>query len=116
MRPLFFSHGRRASVVDFSVTTGHTEPAARPVPGVHVLPAQEWLSDDDLARLTAEEREEARREVVRARLAAVQADWKFSRREWAIYLVALVAGLCAVAWLPNPGFGWHFAALGLLAP
>jgi hypothetical protein len=93
---------------DFGPTEGRTLPAVT-VPGVHVLPADEWLSDDDLAQLTAEELEEARREVVRARLAAVQREWKISRREWLLYIVALVSTVALAAWLPEPwaGYGWH---------
>ena len=110
MRPLFFSHGRRAMPTDFGPTAGHTLPAVT-VPGVHVLPAQEWLTDADLARLTAEEIDEARREVVRARLAEVQRQWRISRRELVLYVVAFVSTIALAAWLPEPwasfGYGWR---------
>ena len=100
---------------DFGPTEGRTQPAVT-VPGVHVLPADEWLSDDELARLTAEEREEARRAEIRARCDEVREEMRISRREWAIWAAFFVAGLCAFAWLPDAGYGWHLAALSLLAP
>lgn len=126
-RPLFLGGQRRA---DFASTEGHTEPAVVTVPGVRVLgddgsrldlhrvtAANDWLSDDELADLTDEQREEARRAETRERLRMFRAEAETTHRQWMLWAAALAAAIVGSAIVPEHwGAGWHVGALLDLLP
>ena len=114
----------------WSETTGHTEPAVAEIPGVRVLSdgadrldlhrvtaANDWLSDDELAELTDEQREEARRAETRERLRQFREEADTSHREWLLWAAALAVGVIGAAFFPEHwGAGWHVGALLELLP